>query len=163
KRMTIDDAHQIEARCMHCLAVEAQQDKNLQIVWRSRNANLTILGATANFFQVRGFELDHGQLFTSADDIGRQRVAVLGSGALTQLGIENPDAIIGEKVRIGGVQFIVIGTLKAKGAGGGFGSPDDQIVIPFGTSRFRLFKTDKVDDMFALASSEEDIPDAIGE
>src|SRR5579885_1240691 len=39
KRMTIDDARTIEARCLHCLGVEAQQDKNLQIVWRNRNAN----------------------------------------------------------------------------------------------------------------------------
>ena len=48
---------------------------------------------------------------------GRQRVAVLGAGALTQLNVASPPDIIGQTVRIGGIQFVVIGTLKAKGSG----------------------------------------------
>jgi putative ABC transport system permease protein len=160
KRVTIDDANAINERAPHVLAVEPQQDKDLQLQWRSRNANLKVVGATANLLQVQHFEIDRGRMFTSGEDIGRQRVVVLGAGALTQLGVANPDAIIGEKVRIGGVQFQVIGTLLSKGAGTGFGSPDDQIFIPFGTGRFRLFKTDRIDDLFALATSEADVPEA---
>jgi len=163
KKMTIADAQAIDERSPHVLGVEAQQDKPLQLQWGDKNTNVSIVGVTPNFLQVRGFEIDRGAMFTSGDDIGRQRVAVLGAGALTLLGVPDPDAIIGEKVRIGGVQFTVIGTLKAKGAGSGFGSPDDQVIIPFGTGRYRLFKTDKVDDIFALASSEADLPDAMSE
>jgi putative ABC transport system permease protein len=79
------------------------------------------------------------------------------------LGVSDPAAIIGQSVRIGGMQFEVIGTLQSKGAGAGFGSADDQLFIPFGTGRYRLFKTDRLDDLFALATSEADLTDAMNE
>ncbi len=110
KKMTTDDAESIEERSPHIVGVEPQQDKPLQIVWRDRNTNISIVGVTANFLQVRQFDIDRGSMFESADDLGRARVAVFGSGALDQLGIEDPQAIIGQKVRIGGMQFTVIGS-----------------------------------------------------
>ena len=163
KRVTIDDVNAINERAPHILAVNPQQDKDLQILWGEKNASVKVVGATANFALVQHFQIDRGRLFTSADDIGRQRVAVLGSNALTMLGVQDPNAIIGQMVRIGGMQFEVIGTLQSKGASGGFGSADDQVFIPFGTGRYRLFKTDRLDDLFALATSEADLPQAMSE
>jgi putative ABC transport system permease protein len=157
KRVTIDDVNSINERAPHIVAVEPQQDKDLQIQLGSKNASVKVVGATPNFAIVQHFEVDRGRLFTSNEDIGRQRVVVLGSGVLTMLGIRDPDAIIGERVRIGGMQFEVIGTLQSKGAGAGFGSADDQVFIPFGTGRYRLFKTDRLDDIFALATNEAEL------
>jgi putative ABC transport system permease protein len=163
KRVTIDDVKAINERAPHVLAVEPQQDKDLQLQWGSKNASVKVVGATPNFLEVQHFQIERGRIFTSGEDIGRQRVVVLGSGVLTMLGVPYPEAIIGQAVRIGGMQFEVIGTLRSKGAGAGFGSPDDQIFIPFGTGRFRLFKTDRIDDLFALAESEAAITDATAE
>ena len=56
KRMTIDDVHAIEDRSPHVLAVQAQQDKPLQLVWGNRNTNITVNGVSSNFLQVRNFE-----------------------------------------------------------------------------------------------------------
>ena len=162
KKMTMDDVKAMEERSPHVLAVQPQQDKSLQVVWRNKNTNIDIFGVTPNYLDVRKFEIDVGQMFTSADDIGRQRVAVLGAGMLTRLDIVNPMEIIGEPIRINGMQFKVVGVLKAKGSAG-FGSPDDNVLIPFGTARYRLFKTDRIDDIFALASSEAELPEAIAE
>jgi putative ABC transport system permease protein len=163
KRVTIDDVNSINERAPHVIAVNPQQDKDLQLQWGERNASVKIVGATPNFALVQHFAIDRGRIFTSGEDIGRQRVAVLGSGVLTMLGVRDPDAIIGQNVRIGGMQFEVIGTLQSKGAGTGFGSADDQLFIPFGTGRYRLFKTDRLDDLFALSTSEADLPDATNE
>src|SRR5262249_51643325 len=116
-----------------------------------------------NFAQVQHFQIGYGRLFTPSEDIGRQRVAVFGANVLSMLGVIDPNAIIGQLVRIGGMQFEVIGVLQAKGSGAGFGSADDQIFIPFGTGRYRLFKTDRLDDLFALAESEAALPDAMWE
>jgi putative ABC transport system permease protein len=163
KKITMPDVNAIESRGLHLIAVEPQQDQNRQVVWRNRNTNITIIGATANFLFVRKFDIDLGRMYTAAEDEGRQRVAVLGAGALTQLGVDNPNDIIGDNIRIAGMQFTVIGTLVAKGTSAGFGSPDDQILIPFNTGRFRVFGTDKIDDIFATATTEEDIPLAMEE
>src|SRR5262249_47912268 len=139
----------INERSPHVLGVEPQQDKDLQVLWGEKNASTKIVGATANYVPIQHFEVDRGRSFTTAEDMGRQRVAVLGSGVLTMLDVREPEAIIGKNVRIGGMQFTVIGTLKPKGAATGFGSADDQVFIPFGTGRYRLFKTDRLDDIFA--------------
>jgi putative ABC transport system permease protein len=163
KRVTLDDVRSIEERAPHVAQVAAQQDKNLQLQWRDRNASVNVVGATPNFALTRHFLIDRGRIFTSAEDMGRQRVVVLGPGALTMLGVQSADAMIGQDVRIGGMQFEVIGVLQAHGASSGFGSIDDQIYIPFGTSRYRLFKTDRVDDLFALATSEAEMPEAMFE
>jgi len=163
KKMTMEDARSIEERAPHIVGVEPQQDKQLQVVWGDHNTSVSIVGVTPNFLQVRHFAVALGSWFESADDLGRARVAVLGAGVPELLGVRNPGALIGDLVRIGGVQFKVIGTLEAKGTGTGFGNQDDQVYVPFGTGRFRLFKTDRVDDIFALASSEPDLPAAMSE
>jgi putative ABC transport system permease protein len=58
---------------------------------------------------------------------------VLGPTVLETLGINSPDAIIGEPVRIRGIQFTVIGVLKSKGQSTPFGNPDDQVLVPITT------------------------------
>src|SRR5437016_1332292 len=79
KRVTIADVKSIEERSPHVLGVMPQQDKDLQVQWGNRNANVKIVGATANFPQIQHFTIDRGRMFTSGEDIGWQRVAVLGS------------------------------------------------------------------------------------
>jgi putative ABC transport system permease protein len=163
RKLTEADVAEIEARSPHVIAVQPQQDNRFQIVWRNRNINITVNGVTPNFLEVRKFEIDRGKMFTNGDDAARRRVAILGAGALTLFGIQDGSEIVGEVIRIGGHQFDVVGTLKAKGGGGGFGNPDEQIIIPFHTGRYRLFGTDKLDDAFALAASDSEIPDAMSE
>src|SRR5438128_1489120 len=83
-----------------------------------------------SFLTLRKFELDAGRMFTAGEDHSRQRVAVIGPAILENLGLDNPAAILGEAVRIRGIEFTVIGILKSKGQGGGFFNPDDQVLIP---------------------------------
>ena len=163
KKITMADVDAINEHAQHVMAVEPQQDKPMQIVWRNKNTNMSVFGVTPNFLDVRKFDIDQGRMFTEAENRGRQRVAVLGAGAITALDITDPLALLGQQVRIQGRMFTVIGTLKAKGAGNGFGNPDDQVLVPFETGRFRLFGTDKLDDIFAIASSEDDVPAAMSE
>jgi putative ABC transport system permease protein len=43
-----------------------------------------------------------------------------------------------------GIPFEIIGVLGEKGAAGGFGNPDEQILIPLNTARYRVFGTTRV-------------------
>lgn len=84
----------------------------------------------------------------------RRRVAVIEADVLPQLSVDNGEALLGEYIRIAGRQFTVIGGLAQKG-NTGFGDNDLQILIPFETGRFEVFGTDRIQDIWALASSEE--------
>ncbi len=162
-KMTMDDARALEDHAEHVIAVQPEMQRQLQIQYNNRNANTSIIGTTANYLEVRKYELDAGKMFTPAHDAARARVAVVGPAVATLLGFDNPIALVGEQVRIRGIQFDVIGVLKSKGQGAGFGNPDEQVLIPINTARFRAMGTDRLRSINVLASSEDDIPLAMAE
>ena len=161
-KLTYDDVKSIEAHALSVVGVTPQQDRNLQVVWKSKNTNVQVTGTTPNFLDVRGFALGDGAMFTSADNQGRQRVAVLGADVLPLLDVTDPQAVIGETIRISGRQFKVIGVLARKGTTG-FGDNDEQILIPFLTGRFGIFGTDRINDIWARVVAPESVTVAMGE
>ncbi len=163
KRLTLADAAQLDEHGKHLAAVQPQQNRDLQVVHRDRNTVGRVTATTANFLFVRGFELAAGRMFTTGEDRGRQRVAVLGANVVAELGYLSPQTLIGERVRIGGQQFQVIGVMRPKGRAEAGGNPDSHVLIPLRTGRFRVFGNDRLNDIYALATSEEDVPLAMAE
>jgi putative ABC transport system permease protein len=162
-KLTMDDAKAIEERGQDILAVQPEIARNLQVTYGNKNTNTSIVGTSSNYLQVRKYELEVGRMFTTAEDEGKQRVAVVGYAVPTNMGLDTPEAIIGENIRIRGLQFTVVGVLKSKGQAMGFGNPDDQILIPLATARFRVHGTDRLRSINVLAPSEEKIPDTMAE
>ena len=163
QKMTMDDAKAIEGAAEHITAVQPEMQRQLQIQYNNRNANTSIIGTTPNYLEVRKYELAAGRMFTPGHDAARARVAVVGPAVAQLLGFDNPIALVGESVRIRGIQFDVIGVLKSKGQGSGFGNPDEQVLIPLNTARFRAMGTDRLRSINVLASSETNIPLAMAE
>ena len=85
---------------------------------------------------VRNYTVTAGRMFTAGDDAARRRVAVLGASVPTMLN-SNRDAMIGQQILIRSIPFDVIGVLSEKGAQG-FSNPDEQILIPLQTARYRV-------------------------
>jgi putative ABC transport system permease protein len=162
-KLTMDDAKAVEERSPSITAVQPEMTSRLQVQHLNQNTSTSIVGTTSNYLEVRKYELQAGRMFSRSEDEGRQRVAVLGPTVLEALGIETPDAIIGEPVRIRGIQFTVIGVLKSKGQASPFGNPDDQVLVPITTGRFRLFGSDRLRSISVLAESEDKIPDAMAD
>ena len=162
-KLTMDDAAAIEDRSTSITAVQPEMTSRLQVQYLNQNTNTSIVGTTSNYLEVRKYQLEAGRMFSRTEDEGRQRVAVLGPTVLETLGINSPDAIIGEAVRIRGIQFTVIGVLKSKGQATPFGNPDDQVLVPITTGRFRLFGSDRLRSISVLAESEAKIPDAMAD
>lgn len=162
-RLTMDDAAALEEQAALVTAVQPEMSRQLQIQFASKNASTQVVGTSANYLEVRKYELLGGRMFTTQEDVGKQRLAVLGPAVLQNLGIENPDAIIGEQIRLRGIQFTVIGVLKSKGQTSPFQNPDDQVLIPLNTARFRVLGTDRIRSISVLAVSEARIPESMAE
>ncbi|HEX4683856.1 MAG TPA: ABC transporter permease [Gemmatimonadaceae bacterium] len=163
QKLIIDDAKAVDEYATHVIAVQPEMRSQQQIVWGNKNASTQIIGTTPNYLEVRKYVLDYGRMFTAADDEGRQRVAVVGSAVVDNLGITNPEALVGESVRIRGTQFTVVGVLKSKGQANAFQNPDDEILVPIETARFRVNGSDRLQSISALAESEDAIPDAMAD
>jgi len=161
-KLTLDDANALVERGTVLTAVEPEMSQNMQVQYGSKNTNTSIIGTTANYLDVRKYTMAAGKMFNDAEDRGRERVAVLGAAVPTNLGAQ-PQALVGEAVRIGGLQFTVIGVLASKGQTGGFQNPDDQILIPINTARFRAFGNDRIRSINVLAPSEAQIPETMAD
>ncbi|HMG12410.1 MAG TPA: ABC transporter permease [Gemmatimonadaceae bacterium] len=141
-------------------AIEPEMQKQLQLQYLATNTNTTVLGTTANYLDVRKYTIAQGKMFTTGDDRASRSVAVLGAAIPDNLGVPAAN-LIGQNVRIGGFLFSVVGVLATKGSGGGFGNPDDQVLIPITTAQFRVFGSDRLRQIGVLAASEAEIPQAM--
>jgi len=91
---------------------------------------LAIIGATSNYAETNYVELANGRFFTDFEVKHRRYVVVLGF-APTEALFANLDPI-GKKVRIGGDEFTVIGTMGKRPSPIG-GNPDEFAIIPLTT------------------------------
>ncbi len=119
---------------------ELQKNQQVQLV--GTNINTSIVGTTANYPKARNYTITTGRMFTDGDDAGRQLYAVVGSDVPKMLNV-NAGAIIGQQILIRKLRFEVIGVLSSKGSQG-WQNPDEQILIPLNTARYRIFGTDRL-------------------
>ena len=160
-RLTMDDADALVDSGGYILAVQPEMNRQLQVQYLNRNTNTQVVGTTANFLDVRKYELEAGRMFTRGEDESRRRVAVLGPEVAKNLGFDAPSAIIGQPIRVRGIQFEVVGVLESKGQTSPWNNPDDQVLIPIQTARFRVLGSDRVRSISVLARSEAEIPETM--
>jgi putative ABC transport system permease protein len=161
--LLVEDGQALEERGVTLAAVQPEMSRQLQVQYQTRNTNTTITGTTANYLEVRRFTLAAGRMFTSAEDAAKRRVAVVGAQVLADLGLASPQSLVGAQLRIAGVQFDVVGVLDSKGQGGGFNNPDDQVLIPLQTARYRVVGGNRLRTINVLAPSEAEIPVTMAE
>ncbi len=162
-RLYVSDAEALERHGTVLAAVQPEMGRQLQVQYQNANTSTNITGTTPNYLEVRKYSLAAGRMFTAADNDGRKRYAVLGSTTADNL---NPGAGIGlvdKDIRINGIQFTVIGVLAPKGGATGFNDPDDQVLIPLNTARFRVLDSKYLRSINVLAPSESLIPAAMTE
>jgi putative ABC transport system permease protein len=160
-KLTMDDADALKNRGEHIIAVQPEMSGNLQVAYLNQNTNTSVVGCTSNYPEVRKYDMEVGRFFTNSEDLTRQRLAVVGHTVLDNLNVAAPEAILGENVRIRSIQFTVVGVYKSKGQTSSFQDPDDQIFIPINTARFRVLGNNRIRSISILASTEDEIPDAM--
>jgi putative ABC transport system permease protein len=162
-KLTIEDAEALRSRGEKLQAVQPEMNGQLQIQFLNKNTSTSVVGTTANYPEVRKYEMQSGRFFTNTEDVTRQRVAVVGPAVVDNLGLQSPEAIVGETIRIRGIQFTVVGVFKSKGQANPFSNPDDQVLIPLTTARFRVLGSNRIRAISVLAPSEAEIPETMAE
>ncbi|HKV72060.1 MAG TPA: ABC transporter permease [Gemmatimonadales bacterium] len=143
--LTMDDDTALLNNKHYVSEVVPELQGNLQVQYANQNINTTVLGSTANYYAVHSYSMVAGRMFTNGEDDARQRYAVLGGQVPEELGA-NPQAMIGQQVLIRGIPFEIIGVLSNKGSQG-FSNPDEQILIPLQTARYRVFGSNRLRDL----------------
>ncbi len=111
-RFTQDDLDTLTTNLPQITHITPEVDKSVSVQYDTRIFNWSVTGNYPNVFDIRSLKLAQGRFYNPDDEIQRARVAVLGSEAKEKL-FSGRNAL-GERVRVNGLSFEVIGVLTAK-------------------------------------------------
>ena len=131
-----DDMSVIEQRIADAVGVTASLTVNATVVFGNQNWATSITGTSASYPFVRDWDVAEGRFFDDAEAARGAKLAVIGSTVARQL--FGGGSAIGERIRIAGAPFEVIGVMETRGQAGGFRDQDDIVFIPVTTGRGRL-------------------------
>jgi putative ABC transport system permease protein len=155
--LTLEDADAILQAVPAVSGVSAEYNAQAQVVYQSKNTYTRISGVTPAYPEVREFRPVTGRFFTADEMRRRAKVALVGQTVVTNLfGDANP---VGERIRIRGVTFTIIGVMEEKGATG-FMDRDDIVFVPLTTVQHRLFGVDHVQSIYIQVRSAEEMTQA---
>ena len=129
--LTLADAQALLEKVPQVSQVSPVVSGSAQLKYFNRNSRTNLSGIAVTYFPIRNFEVEKGRAFSESEVNARSRVAVLGPVTVENLfGEEDP---LEKTIKVNGINFKVVGVLKAKGDQGWF-SPDDQILVPYTTA-----------------------------
>jgi len=124
--LTIEDAEALK-RLPFAKSVVALTQGNAEVEGNNRTRRTTIYGAGSAFPETFSMRVSSGRFLPDDDPIAPRAFAVLGYKVKQELfGNLNP---LGERIRIGGDRYRIIGVMEAKGQVLGF-DLDDTVYIP---------------------------------
>jgi len=133
--LTLDDAAAL-ANLPNVVAVASVTNNFAQVVYQGQNTRTRLMGVTPGYEMVSSLTLEDGSFISEGEQNARSLVVVLGSSVAETL-FGSTSGVVGQKVRLNGQPYKVIGVLKSKG-GTGFFNQDDQVFIPLSTALYRL-------------------------
>lgn len=120
----------------------------------TESKSATITGTNSSYITIGDVKMATGRFITENDLDNNMKVAVVGS-AVTRKLFEDKNPL-GETIKVNGVNFTIVGTLKEK-MNGADGTDDDMVVIPVNVAQ-RTLKVKNV-TMFMASAKDSDSVD----
>ena len=134
RTLTQADADALTAQITSANAIAPELTGRYQVTTKGKNTNTSIVGTVPAYPSVRNIEIDEGSFITAGQVQSLAKVAVIGPTARDDLFGLDAGSVVGQTMRIKGMEFRIIGVTKSKG-GSGFGSQDDMIFIPISSAQ----------------------------
>ncbi len=112
----------------------------LQYGSNKSNPNIQVFGVDENYLTTSGYEIDKGRNF-STFEIMKGNPSVLIGNEIMKTVLRTEKNPIGKEIRIGSAKYNIVGVLKSKGSGMGFGG-DKICLIPIQNARSSFPKKD---------------------
>ena len=156
--LKLEDARAIADEVDDVLAVSPGTRVSSQLSYGNQNWSTSVIGESAEYFEIRQWEVVAGSGFGDQDVRSSAKVAVLGATVARQLfGEEDP---IGQIMRVRNVPFQIVGVLKPKGTSVMGSDQDDVVIAPYTTVMKRLNGSTNL-RMISVQCSSEDRTDEV--
>ena len=108
------------------------QDAIQRVFYRGeRTRPMPIMGTTERYVEINFAKMFAGRSFTEQEVQRTRQVAVVGYGVYEGLFEKRGIDPIGKPVRVGGVEYTVIGVVGKRPSPGGFAGADDFAIVPY--------------------------------
>ncbi len=158
--LTYNDLAQIEANMTNILGVSAEQNTSQTVATANDTlTDVSIVGTTPGFTAVREYPVAVGRFILDSDNAYAAKVAVLGYDVATEF-FGDAQSAIGQKVKIGTAQCIVVGVMSSKGVVGNT-DYDSRVYVPitlvFKKFSYARFGSDRLNVVYVSADSRKDM------
>ncbi|MFY9562001.1 MAG: ABC transporter permease [Terriglobales bacterium] len=109
-KLTVNDLDYLQAEVPLLKRISPESSKQSTAAFGTRSGSYSVSGVYPYYSRMRRMEVEYGTFFTELDENTHARVAVLGADVKKKL-FSGQNAL-GEKVRLDGVSYEVIGILK---------------------------------------------------
>jgi putative ABC transport system permease protein len=155
--LSYDDIAAIAENVTGVNGVSAEQTTNQDVKGSATLEDVSIVGTTSGFPQVRDYYVALGRFLTDEDNDRANKVVVLGNDIAGEL-FDDPGSALGQKVKIGSTGFTVVGVMEEKGVVGNT-DYDGRVYIPltvvFNTFTRARFGGDAVRLIYVSAESKD--------
>ncbi len=135
KTLTQEDAEAIARDCPSVVEVAPLMETMFQVTAKGKSFTPWFAGATPEYEDVYDWQVAEGEFISRRHMNSRSQVAVLGPTIAEDI-FEEEDPL-GQRVKINGIPFTVIGVFESKGAMM-FMDMDNLIIVPLTTATTRL-------------------------
>ena len=154
--LTIDDAIAL-TRSHSIRRVAPLALGSAPVSYNQRERAVNVIGSTASLYEVRKLKMSAGRFLPGGDPTRGAAIAVIGDTLKTEL--FGSSTALGQRIRIDGQKFRVIGVLEAAGAAGVGMDLRDTAVIPVASAQ-RLFDSPSLFRVMVEADGHNAIPRA---
>ncbi len=154
KTLTLLDAQALEEANLSAVSlVSPEYSGRFQVVIDQANTNTSVYGVKAAYAPVHNLKISIGRFITDNDYNSNAHVTVIGPDTVEELYGDSNYNCLGETLRIGGINFTIVGITVAKG--GGVISSDNLLYIPLSTGLKQLFGVNYLSSISVQAVSSD--------
>jgi putative ABC transport system permease protein len=162
RRFDVAQAEAVMERVDFAEAMAPGDGRGASVQYGDKSANdVRVFGTTSEFIRVASLEVVEGRFLTAAETDGGRPVCVIGSAVATNLFEHHP--ALGERLRLNGKAYEVVGVLEKLGSPLGGPSLDNQVLIPLSNFTLDFDRTPdvtlhvKVSNLVALDDAREEL------
>ncbi|HYG99425.1 MAG TPA: ABC transporter permease [Terriglobales bacterium] len=111
-RFTMDDVETLSTNLPQITRITPEASKKANVQYEGRAFSFNVTGNNPEVYSIRALTIAQGRFYGAEDQLQRARVAVIGSEAKEKL--FSGRSATGERIRIDGLSFEVVGVLSPK-------------------------------------------------
>lgn len=161
--LKVEDYERIKEEAKLITHISPEVTSSGQAIYGSNNTTCTIYGESMDYFDIKQWPIEEGDMFNDEDVRKSAKVCVVGRTIVEELFGNKNAPCVGKMIRFKSIPFRIVGVLKGKGYNSWGMDQDNVIIAPYSTVMKRISAQTWLGSIVTSAVTEEKSDAAIEE